>query len=464
MIRRHGAGFRIALMAMDAVLAMAIVSLLIATFPSDVIEVMGRVEAPSLWLTGYAFAWVTLLGTQSLYRPRARWSLRSEAISVTEAVTFLAVGTLVALYVLGLSSVAHVFLLILPIQAIASIVARAALRSALREARRRGRNLRSILIVGTGPSAQTFARRLTERWDLGLRVEGFLGPAVGANLGDGYLGEVNELSRMLHERVIDEVALCLPFATPVEMDALCEICLVEGKTVRIPTEALAHAIKGGHIEDLDGSPVLSLVRGPDKTVALLGKRLMDIVGATVGLIVLSPLFATVAVAILVNDGSPVLFRQRRAGVHGRTFNLVKFRTMTLDADDQRAALRQFNEVSGNASFKMTNDPRVTRMGTVLRRTSIDELPQLWNVLRGEMSLVGPRPHPFDDVSGYDPWHRRRLVMKPGITGLWQIAGRREIDFDRWVQFDLEYIDHWSLWLDLRLLIRTIPAMIRAEGR
>jgi lipopolysaccharide/colanic/teichoic acid biosynthesis glycosyltransferase len=138
--------------------------------------------------------------------------------------------------------------------------------------------------------------------------------------------------------------------------------------------------------------------------------------------------------------------------------------MERDADARRAELRNRNEVVGNASFKMTNDPRVTPIGRVLRRTSIDELPQLWNVLTGEMSLVGPRPHPFDDVAGYDDWHRRRLSMKPGITGLWQIGGRTDADFDRWVIKDLEYIDRWSLWLDLRVIAQTLPALLRAEGR
>jgi lipopolysaccharide/colanic/teichoic acid biosynthesis glycosyltransferase len=151
-------------------------------------------------------------------------------------------------------------------------------------------------------------------------------------------------------------------------------------------------------------------------------------------------------------------------LNGRPFSIVKFRTMTVDADAKRAELRAFNEVEGNASFKMTNDPRITRIGAFLRRTSIDELPQLWNVLRGEMSLVGPRPHPFDDVAGYDAWHLRRLSMKPGMTGLWQIGARTETSFDRWVEKDLEYIDRWSLWLDLQVIAGTIPALIRTEGR
>jgi len=183
------------------------------------------------------------------------------------------------------------------------------------------------------------------------------------------------------------------------------------------------------------------------------KRAVDLLGAGVGLALASPVIGLAALAIKLDDGGPVFYRQRRVGRHGEDFDLVKLRTMIPGA-----------ETEGAGWAVDYADPRITRVGRVLRRLSVDELPQLWNVLHGEMSLVGPRPHPLDDVAGYDPWHRRRLAMKPGITGLWQVAGRREPDFDRWVRYDLEYIDHWSLWLDLRLLIRTIPAMLRAEGR
>jgi lipopolysaccharide/colanic/teichoic acid biosynthesis glycosyltransferase len=197
---------------------------------------------------------------------------------------------------------------------------------------------------------------------------------------------------------------------------------------------------------------------------LLIKRAMDVVLAVLGLIVLSPVFAVVMLAILISDGRPVFFRQTRAGLGGRPFVMLKFRTMVRHADAMRADLRQFNEVAGQASFKMTNDPRVTRFGAILRRLSIDELPQLWNVACGQMSLVGPRPHPFDDVAGYHHWHWRRLTAKPGITGLWQVSARSDPDFDRWVQLDLEYIENWSLRLDLAILVKTIPALLRGEGR
>lgn len=205
-------------------------------------------------------------------------------------------------------------------------------------------------------------------------------------------------------------------------------------------------------------------RGLRLRLGLAAKRGMDLVGAGVGLVVLAPLLTCTALLIALVDGRPVLFIQERAGHTGRSFRIVKFRTMHRDADALRQDLRSHNEVTGGASFKMTDDPRITRLGRILRRTSLDELPQLVNVLRGEMSLVGPRPHPFDDVAGYRPWHRGRFAMKPGVTGLWQVAGRGDADFDRWVELDLEYIRAWSLALDLRILARTLPAVLRGSGR
>jgi lipopolysaccharide/colanic/teichoic acid biosynthesis glycosyltransferase len=195
----------------------------------------------------------------------------------------------------------------------------------------------------------------------------------------------------------------------------------------------------------------------------LAKRLIDVVGAALGLILLWPVFGAVAVLILVVDGRPILFRQERVRMGGRCFTVSKFRTMVPDAEARQAALGSSNEVRG-PSFKMTEDPRLTRTGSFLRRSSLDELPQLWNVLKGEMSLVGPRPPLPSEVADYAPWHRRRLTVKPGLTGLWQISARRDDDFDRWVAFDLAYIDRWSLLLDLRILIRTVFVVLAFEGR
>ncbi len=226
-----------------------------------------------------------------------------------------------------------------------------------------------------------------------------------------------------------------------------------------------HSTRGAVSKDAHSSVTRDETRGGlGHGLALAAKRGLDIVGAAGGLLILSPVLAVTAILIAVTDGRPVVFIQERAGLNGRAFPIIKFRTMRRDADALRNGLRAQNEVAGGASFKMTDDPRITRFGRFLRRTSIDELPQLVNVLRGEMSLVGPRPHPFDDVAGYQPWHRARFAMKPGITGLWQVSGRGDTDFDRWVELDLEYIRTWSLALDLEILARTLPAVLRGSGR
>jgi len=201
-------------------------------------------------------------------------------------------------------------------------------------------------------------------------------------------------------------------------------------------------------------------RGP---MASAGKRLIDVGGSIVGLVVLAPLFVVVALAIAIADGRPVLFRQRRIGRDGQSIRIWKFRTMAHDAEDRLAELTPRNEVLG-PGFKLSDDPRLTRCGRFLRRSSLDELPQLWNVLAGDMSLVGPRPALPSEVAAYAPWQCRRLAVKPGLTGLWQVTARNDPDVDRWVRLDLAYIDGWSLRLDLAILARTVPAVLAFNGR
>jgi lipopolysaccharide/colanic/teichoic acid biosynthesis glycosyltransferase len=192
------------------------------------------------------------------------------------------------------------------------------------------------------------------------------------------------------------------------------------------------------------------------------KRVIDVVGAGVVLVLVSPLLLAAYLLILLVDGRPVMYRQQRGGLHGREFTMLKFRTMVNGAHETRADLLDNNERSGPV-FKIANDPRITRLGRVMRKTSMDEAPQLFNVLLGQMSLVGPRPQPLEEVAEYDLWHRRRLSMRPGITGLWQIRARHDPSFDTWMDNDLEYIDRWSLWLDLMVLVRTPAALIRTPG-
>jgi exopolysaccharide biosynthesis polyprenyl glycosylphosphotransferase len=210
-------------------------------------------------------------------------------------------------------------------------------------------------------------------------------------------------------------------------------------------------------------PLVHYQTPPGDGFDLAVKRLFDIVTSAVLLMVLAPLFAIIAIAVRTDSPGPILFKQRRVGLNGRIFSLYKFRSMQLDAEAQLSALRKENEMQGPA-FKLRNDPRVTPVGRFIRRHSLDELPQLWNVFRGDMSLVGPRPPMPDEVQLYDRKERRRLSMRPGLTCTWQVSGRNDIaDFESWVQLDLEYIDNWSLGLDFSLLVRTVPAVVFGSG-
>jgi exopolysaccharide biosynthesis polyprenyl glycosylphosphotransferase len=216
------------------------------------------------------------------------------------------------------------------------------------------------------------------------------------------------------------------------------------------------------VTELDGIPVLAVTRTPTDALALAGKRVIDVVVSAAVLLLTVPLLAATALAIRLESPGPVLFRQRRVGLNGRAFQMLKFRSMLVDAEQRLEGLRARNEMSGPV-FKLTHDPRVTPVGRFLRKASIDELPQLWNVLRGEMSLVGPRPPLPSEVSQYQRWQRRRLSVKPGITCTWQVSGRNGIDFEQWMQLDLAYIDNWSLWGDVRICLKTIPAVLSARG-
>jgi exopolysaccharide biosynthesis polyprenyl glycosylphosphotransferase len=462
-LRRHAVGFRTLLMLADAVLAVVLLGFLsYARFGSDWLAIWQPLFAePVVFAALYAVGWVVVLWLHGLYRPRARWTIRSEGTAIGRSVIVVALVTLSLLFLFRLPDVSRSFLLLLfPAQWLTTMASRLLLRWGFEKLRARGYNLRYVLIVGTGPRALAFAAQLQDHRELGLTIRGFVGEQP-AELPRGwkYLGPLENIETYLHDDVVDEVAICLPFTDMDRINAIAHLCEEVGKIVRLPVDMLDRAFAAGRIEDLDGTPVYSLVSGPDRMLALIVKRVLDVVISGAGLVVLSPLLIGVAAVIRLREGSPVLFRQVRVGLHGRRFEVLKYRTMVPDAE------ARYDEVVGFSdprAFKVTDDPRITPLGRFLRRSSIDELPQLWNVLRGEMSLVGPRPAPPREVEGYDLWHRRRLSMKPGITGLWQVTARRSDDFDDRAELDLSYIDRWSLWLDIKILARTLPAAI--EGR
>jgi exopolysaccharide biosynthesis polyprenyl glycosylphosphotransferase len=465
MLRRYASGFRTLLMLADAALAFVLlIALSMARFGTSWLDVWRPLVAqPAVVAVGYGAAWVAVLWLHGLYRPRARWSIRSEALAIARATVVLGLVTGTVLFAFKLPDVSRLFLLLLfPLQWAVTIATRVVLRFSFERLRARGYNVRYVLVVGAGPRGQAFAAKLEGHRELGLKVLGFVDDKELRLPGTWRrLGPIASIETLLHTEVIDEVAICLPFNEWERVNAIARLCEEEGKIVRVPVDMLDRAFAAGRFEDLDGTPVYSLVSGPDRVVALVVKRAFDILVSSLALIVGSPILLAITLSVQLRDGSPVLFRQIRIGLHGRRFEMLKFRTMSVDAEQQLEALRAQSEIDG-AAFKMTDDPRVTRTGQFLRRTSLDELPQLWNVLRGDMSLVGPRPALPREVDTYDMWHRRRLSMKPGITGLWQVSARRSTNFDTWAQLDLSYIDRWSLWLDLKILARTVPAAI--EGR
>jgi exopolysaccharide biosynthesis polyprenyl glycosylphosphotransferase len=469
LIRRHIVLLRAALMAADALVA-------VAAFTVAAQLRFGDADADALWRSlgapppivglAYALLWVAALWSQRLYRLRANWSWMTELRDILRATVILAFGTLSALFLLKLPDVSRLFLVWLFIaQPLLTLVTRLSLRAFFGFIRQRGMNTRFVLVIGTGGEADRFADSVERHRQLGLQVVGHL-RAPGErrpNVRRPILGSLDELERMLHEQVVDEVAICLPLKAWGLVDPVVRLCQEEGKIVRIPLDAIGPSLAEGRVEEFEGAPILSLLYGPDRVIGLAAKRLVDLLGSVAALLVLSPVILAVAIAILVFQGGPVLFRQMRVGLHGRPFTMLKFRTMIPGAEEQLSELLARNEVNGHA-FKLAGDPRLTSTGRWLRRFGLDELPQLLNVVLGEMSLVGPRPPLPREVAGYGIWHRRRLSMKPGITGLWQIGTPRVQDFDRWVELDLAYIDRWSLWLDLKIMLRTIPAMLHGNGR
>jgi exopolysaccharide biosynthesis polyprenyl glycosylphosphotransferase len=275
---------------------------------------------------------------------------------------------------------------------------------------------------------------------------------------------LERMVELLHERSVNGVMVTARRAYFDQIEAVIRACELEGVEVWLVPDFFQTQISRTGLDDLNGRPVLVFRSTPEASWEGVAKKVLDYLLAAVFLLVLGLPMVVVALLIRLSSPGPALFRQLRSGLNGRPFIMYKFRTMVSNAEQLKAEMAALNEMEGPV-FKATNDPRVTRLGRLLRRYSVDELPQLVNVLRGEMSLVGPRPLPVEEVRRFDDVaHRRRLSVRPGLTCLWQVSGRNELkDFREWVRLDLEYIDHWSIWLDLRILCRTVPAVLRGAG-
>ena len=318
-----------------------------------------------------------------------------------------------------------------------------------------GQFRKRLILLGTTEDTARVQKHLAETSKDGIDILAEL------NLNDT---PIDELVRLLHEHSANGVILSAKHTYFGKVEKAIQACELEGVEAWLMADFFNTQLSQTSLDDFYGRPMLVFRSTPEESWQALAKSALDIVGAFVLLVLTSLIFLVTALAIKLTSPGPILFRQQRSGLNGRPFTMLKFRSMVSDAEQLKQELAALNEMAGPV-FKVTQDPRITPVGRIIRRFSIDELPQLVNVLRGEMSLVGPRPLPVDEVKRFDDFsHRRRLSVKPGLTCLWQVSGRNEVkDFKDWVRLDLEYIDNWSLWLDVKILLRTIPVVLIGTG-
>jgi exopolysaccharide biosynthesis polyprenyl glycosylphosphotransferase len=350
-------------------------------------------------------------------------------------------------------------------QGVALALTRFVFYSMLRAVRRLGRNTRNVLIVGSGARAAQLKRSIDANPSWGLKVAGFVDDvdsAIDPSLFSAKLFGIEEMPELLSQMVIDRVLVAVPRSMLGDIVPVLSACSSTGVPLTLLTDLFGDYLPTPQISRFGHRPSLEFAAVHHNYLMLGVKRAIDVVGSSAALVASAPVIGLAALAIWMEDGGPIFFTQERSGLYGRRFPMSKLRTMCVEAEGRKADLLGLNEMDGPV-FKVKLDPRVTKVGAFLRRYSLDELPQFWNVLSGDMSLVGPRPPMPSEVMQYEISERRRLSMRPGITCIWQVGGRNEVGFQEWVRLDLEYIDSWSLALDIKILARTIPAVVFARG-
>jgi exopolysaccharide biosynthesis polyprenyl glycosylphosphotransferase len=437
--------------------------------PVDLIHVFSK------WLTVQDFMaiifggliWHIIFQLMGLYETkRFSWNLEEsiDVLNATALGTFILSGIAIIFYP-WVFNTSFIFIFWTS-TTILTVFIRMIMRLILIIFRYKGRNLRHIIIVGTNERGVRFADHIMAHKEMGYHILGFVDKEYKAEPGHvEMLSDLDHFSEVLNQYIVDEVIIALPLRSFYdEIMKVLELCKEQGLKVRFIADTLLDSSSyRSTIEYLDGIPFFTLHMGPKDGFFLRIKRVMDVMISVLALIALLPLFLVAGILIKLDSPGPVFFVHERVGYNKRRFDFYKFRTMTEDAEKRQVELEKLNEADGPA-FKIKNDPRVTKIGKFLRKRSIDEFPQLINVLKGDMSLVGPRPLPIRDYNLFDKnWQKRRFSVKPGLTCLWQIQGRSELSFDKWIELDMEYIDHWSLCLDLKILIKTIPAVFSGRG-
>jgi exopolysaccharide biosynthesis polyprenyl glycosylphosphotransferase len=323
-----------------------------------------------------------------------------------------------------------------------------------------------VMVVGTGERAVRLARALEQSSEYGIRLRGFLTEQAGSpesiQLRAPYqVLPIADLPAILREHVVDEIIFAVGSESLADLEEVFLLCDEEGVRTRVAVDFFPHVNSTVSLERLGSTPLLTFSAAPYDEIRLLVKRLTDILIAAAGLVVLAPFMALIAIAIRLTSPGPAVFQQVRCGLNGRLFLFYKFRSMVENAEELKSSLEHLS--TRETAFKIPGDPRLTAGGRYLRKFSVDEWPQLWNVLRGDMSLVGPRPAVPSEVDQYKGWQRRRLRMRPGLTCLWAVSGRDNVDFETWMKLDMQYIDNWSLALDWKILLRTIPRVLTGRG-
>ena len=418
---------------------------------------------------GFMLAWHGMFTYFGLYlAPRIPSTSRGMSLDVAKAALGGTIVIWIATVAIRIELITMAFLMVFWVVSFGlCVLGRSLLRAVMR--RRSDRKSSHLVIVGTNPRAVAFANRIESNAEFDYRVVGFVddhwaGDEAFRKSGYKVVSNFAGFQDLLKDQVVDEVLICTPVKSFFDQASrILNQCEEQGVTVRIVSDMFKPKIGRSRIERIEDEMVVTIDTGSMMGPTVVVKRILDIVVSLALLIILAPVFAAIALVIRVSSPGPTLFVQERVGLNKRRFRLCKFRTMVPDAEAKLAALESQNEVNGPA-FKIKKDPRITPVGTFLRKTSLDELPQLINVLLGDMSLVGPRPLPVRDYRGFtEDWHRRRFSVRPGITCLWQVGGRNSITFERWMELDMQYIDQWSLSLDFKILLKTIPAVLKGSG-